>query len=1050
MTSVAPIITFKAGICDFDISSNSPKIHPKPTPGYLYLYEGQDDELIHFCWRPRSTSLREPELDLVMVPGDGSFKPYQTSQGDGPTKKSPTNGRIFVLKFQSSSARHLFWLQSKTQHAQGDMGWFSHRDLKLGEIVDQLLQGEQVDVQQELNNVPSSSGEQNDDDDNGDRMEGVRRESQSGAAENLASGDPFIGDPSNEGEGSREGGADGGRADSMPSNDTATAVQNFLRSMQGNQALQNPQARVEEKLFTTLPDLLPSSTTIPVIDSAQVELVDRLLSQLPPDLMLLAQEVDDISSVDATSETVEAAMEALSLDQKKDILRKVLRSPQFQQSLSSLTSAIHDGGLPSIRQYLADAPPTIVPLLVRPHFEALTQEQKLYAHHVSRAAFLGTRIVLRQVSPESEAIFDFILALHEAYHGDWEGLRKAAAGVDDQDLEDFLSYATQFLGNGGNYKGFGDSKFIPRCPPETIEALATAVPKAKESLEKPGIPVAAFYATEDQPAKMHLGFPEKGHLSTYYPDSPDITQDEIDQISDFMAEKKLLPENTRLKKTKEGNFQLLIASGLAKPPPEGGDAGPDTIFDLGGNLKGKTLELIYGDHIEEMAKIALHIKKAGLNAANDRQKQMMDEYAKSFGSGSLEAFKNSQKLWVKDIGPMVETNIGFIETYRDPANVRAEWEGLVAMVNKERTQAFQKLVDAAPSMIPELPWGKDFEKDKFQAPDFTSLEVLTFNGSGIPAGINIPNYNDIRQEIGFKNVSLGNVLSAKAPNEPIPFIRPRDLETYQANRDQAFEVQVGIHELLGHGTGKLLQETEAGKFNFDVSNPPVSPVTNKPINTHYKPGQTWSSVFGGFSASYEECRAECVAMALSCDFGILKIFGFGEGAVSMTGKAGDVLYTSYLSMARAGVAAVEFWDPKSRKWGQAHMQARFSILKTFLDAGEGFTTLDYTKDDLSDLMIKVDREKILTVGRKAVEGYLQKLHVYKCTADYEAGKELYETMTHVDEWWATKVRPEVLRRKTPRKVFVQANTFEKDGAVELKEYEPTFNGMIQSWVERGV
>ncbi|KAL8859391.1 MAG: hypothetical protein Q9178_004069 [Gyalolechia marmorata] len=351
MATVAPIITFKAGTCDFDASSNPPKIIPKPTPGYLYLYEGQEDELIHFCWRPRATSLREPELDLVMVPGDGSFRPYQTAQGDA--KKSPTNGRIFLLKFQSSSARHLFWLQSKTQHAQGDLGWFSPRDLKLGEIVDQLLQGEQVDVQEELNNLPNDQGERDDDDDSRDRMEGIRRESQSGAAENLASGDPFIGDPSNEGEESREGGADGGRAASLATNDATVAVQNFLRSMQGNQTLRDPQTQSQEaKLFTTLPDLLPSSTTIPVIDSADQQFVDNLLNHLPPTLMLLAQEVDDISSVDPTSETAQAAIEALSLDQKKDILRKVMRSPQFHQSLGSLTGALRDGGLPSISDAL--------------------------------------------------------------------------------------------------------------------------------------------------------------------------------------------------------------------------------------------------------------------------------------------------------------------------------------------------------------------------------------------------------------------------------------------------------------------------------------------------------------------------------------------------------------------------------------------------------------------------------------------------------------------------------------------------------------------------
>lgn len=37
----------------------------------------------------------------------------------------------------------------------------------------------------------------------------------------------------------------------------------------------------------------------------------------------------------------------------------------------------------------------------------------------------------------------------------------------------------------------------------------------------------------------------------------------------------------------------------------------------------------------------------------------------------------------------------------------------------------------------------------------------------------------------------------------------------------------------------------------------------------------------------------------------------------MGGEAGDVLYAAYLSMARAGIASMEMWDPKSSKWGQA-------------------------------------------------------------------------------------------------------------------------------------
>lgn len=138
----------------------------------------------------------------------------------------------------------------------------------------------------------------------------------------------------------------------MPSNDAAIAVQNFLRSMQGNQALSNQQSQPQGEIFTTLPDLLPSSTTIPVIDSAESTLIDNLLSHLPPVLLLLSQEADDISSVDPTSETAKAAIEALSLDQKREILKKVLRSPQFSQSLGSLTTALRDGGVPSISEAL--------------------------------------------------------------------------------------------------------------------------------------------------------------------------------------------------------------------------------------------------------------------------------------------------------------------------------------------------------------------------------------------------------------------------------------------------------------------------------------------------------------------------------------------------------------------------------------------------------------------------------------------------------------------------------------------------------------------------
>ena len=59
------------------------------------------------------------------------------------------------------------------------------------------------------------------------------------------------------------------------------------------------------------------------------------------------------------------------------------------------------------------------------------------------------------------------------------------------------------------------------------------------------------------------------------------------------------------------------------------------------------------------------------------------------------------------------------------------------------------------------------------------------------------------------------------------------------------------------------------------------------------------------------------------------------------------------------------------------MQARYVILRVLLEAGEGLVQLTSVtgSDGKPDVLIKVDRDKIVSVGRPAIGNFLRKLQV---------------------------------------------------------------------------
>ncbi|KAK8733642.1 hypothetical protein OTU49_006403 [Cherax quadricarinatus] len=88
------LVEFRAG----KMYMKGQMVHPDKRKGLVYLYQA-DDSLMHFCWKDRGTGTVEE--DLIIFPDDCEYKRVAQC----------TTGRVYVLKFKSSSRRLFFWMQ---------------------------------------------------------------------------------------------------------------------------------------------------------------------------------------------------------------------------------------------------------------------------------------------------------------------------------------------------------------------------------------------------------------------------------------------------------------------------------------------------------------------------------------------------------------------------------------------------------------------------------------------------------------------------------------------------------------------------------------------------------------------------------------------------------------------------------------------------------------------------------------------------------------------------------------------------------------------------
>jgi len=123
-----------------------------------------------------------------------------------------------------------------------------------------------------------------------------------------------------------------------------------------------------------------------------------------------------------------------------------------------------------------------------------------------------------------------------------------------------LAYSAAVFQNCGNFKAFGDSKFVPELPAEEFHSVlrkSECYKTHSDVIEHIWAMIEKELYNEEAPFKT-IGFRDSNGTTSYY--SANITSTDAKKVDEFCQENKISPLNTRLHKVGEHEYNLLIAS----------------------------------------------------------------------------------------------------------------------------------------------------------------------------------------------------------------------------------------------------------------------------------------------------------------------------------------------------------------------------------------------------------------------------------------------------------------------------------------------------------
>lgn len=555
-----------------------------------------------------------------------------------------------------------------------------------------------------------------------------------------------------------------------------------------------------------------------------------------------------------------------------------------------------------------------------PGFETLIPQQKEFAYYLYRAAIAGNDIMYEQNHRYALEIKNLL----EAIYLNRDGLDSDITAA----VHDYLKYIWI---NHGNYEHYSHEKFVPNTLTPDMLKKAAAHVQAKgvnlnlgsesldEKLQRLQAPI--FDKSREPVSVNQQAGVDVIATSAVNLFDPGITTAMLEQV----------PENSRNRL----NVRFALKDGKAVPE----------FYKIGD---------IHGEYLENCV---YWLEKAVPLAESEEQRQGLEALINYYKTGDENLFREYSVHWLKSNTTIDYLN-GFVEQYMDPRGLIGQFEGNVSYVADSKL--IDRLADNALYFEQRMPWPDRWKRAQIAKPVANVVNVLVETGDSgpiSPSAYNLPNYGDIRRDVGSKNIILHNISSAQSKkiNDALieEFYLPEYREVMQKYGQLGRTWLVYMHEVIGHGSGQ--------------QDPDITTDTQTMI------GRTYNTL--------EECRADNVALYHIFDDKLVEIGAFTKE------EQPQVILATYLRYLQGWLNAYRTLETEVVR--EAHDRGH-QLTLSFLVQGGINSDKDYGVQVIQqqgNYYVKITDIDRARDGVAAILGYLQ---THKSMGDGEASTKFFD------------------------------------------------------------